>query len=54
MSESCKESNEDCDEVGCPYCCMHEDLDHTICLDCGSDQFENMVAAAEWAFEGDR
>jgi hypothetical protein len=28
--------------------CPHDELDHGICLDCGADRMDDMVAAAEF------
>ena len=29
--------------------CPHDELDHGICLDCGKDCFDDVIAAAEFA-----
>jgi hypothetical protein len=29
--------------------CPHDELDHGICMDCGKDCFDDVVAAAEFA-----
>ena len=29
--------------------CPHDELDHGICLDCGADRFNDVIAAAEFA-----
>jgi hypothetical protein len=52
----------DCEECGdglvtdsCVTCCPHDDVDdHKCCLTCGADCFEDYVAAAEYAYEGER
>jgi len=46
--------HEPCDDAGCQECCMHDEHDHGICLDCGMDRTEFLVCDAEYAFEGDR
>lgn len=30
----------------CSECCLHEELDHGVCCDCGEDRTEHMMAAA--------
>lgn len=42
------------DEDFCEECCTHQELDHGVCCDCEKDMTEHLVAAAEYAFEGDR
>ena len=34
------------DGMTCPECCEHGDMDHGLCLDCGEDRTEDMMAAA--------
>lgn len=34
--------------------CSHEEHDHGICLECEKDITQELVAAAESAFEGER
>lgn len=43
-----------CGVEACQKCCNHDELDHGICIDCGKDEYDSCVAAAESAFEGDR
>ena len=38
----------------CPVCCEHDDHDHGICLDCGEDITQRLVARAEALCEGER
>lgn len=38
----------------CQECCPHDEHDHGICLSCGKDRTDDLVCAAEYAFEGDR
>lgn len=38
----------------CPKCCEHGDYDHGICGLCGEDCTDDLVGAAESAFEGER
>lgn len=42
------------DGVTCESCCQCSEFDHGICLDCGADRTDDLVAAAEAACEGDR
>lgn len=51
----------DCDGEGnlpgggiCQECCPHDEYDHGICLDCEKDCTDDLVGAAESAFEGER
>lgn len=34
--------------------CDHKDIEKNVCLDCGEDQTENLVCAAEYAGERNR
>lgn len=43
-----------CDNDRCQICCEHNEHDHGICLDCDADITDNLVGAAEAAYEGDR
>ena len=44
-----------CDESTCKVCCEHWDLDdHAVCLDCGDERIEHLMAAAEAVVNGDR
>lgn len=36
------------------FCCPHDEHDHGICLYCGMDITQDLVAKAEYAFEGER
>lgn len=38
----------------CQQCCPHDETDHGICLDCGTDRMDSRIMTAESAFEGDR
>lgn len=44
----------ECEDYECQRCCPHDELDHGICMDCGADRTDDLVAQAEYAFEGDR
>lgn len=48
------DGSEDCGDYTCQECCPHGEHDHGICLDCGKDRLDELVCAAEYAFEGDR
>lgn len=43
-----------CGNDECQKCCPHDEHDHGICLYCGMDVTQDLVARAEYAFEGDR
>lgn len=30
--------NNVCEEIDCQVCCVHDDRDHGICLDCGDEE----------------
>jgi hypothetical protein len=37
---------EPCDDSECQMCCMHNEHDHGVCIDCGLDQTEDFAARA--------
>lgn len=37
-----------CDDEGCDECCLHSDHDHGICLDCGTDIMDKLIAEADF------
>lgn len=37
----------------CNECCEHEELDHGVCMDCGDDQTEELMAKAYDRMKGD-
>jgi hypothetical protein len=43
-----------CEEENCQACCPHDVIDHGYCLYCEKDCMDDLVIAAEYAFEGDR
>lgn len=45
--------NPGCDQQTCQACCEHDETDHGICLDCGSDESQGReFMRAEAAAEG--
>lgn len=44
MTDACE--NPDCDEDKCPFCCLHEELDHGICSQCETDLNEHLAMTA--------
>lgn len=43
------------DEIcDCSECCEHVETDHGICLDCGKDCTDALIARAESLYEGER
>lgn len=52
--DECKDTYENTDGSGCSECCPHDEHDHGICLNCDKDCTDDLVAQAEYAFEGDR
>lgn len=38
----------------CPDCCVHNEYDHGICLDCGKDCTDFLIMRAEDYYEGER
>jgi Fe2+ or Zn2+ uptake regulation protein len=39
----CQDEDDTCQE-----CCPHDEHDHGICLDCGKDNYENLVEAVDF------
>lgn len=48
------ESGEPCENEKCQECCEHNEHDHGVCMDCEKDITDDLVCAAEYAYEGDR
>lgn len=53
MTAEEKECNgeEFCGDDKCQKCCAHDEYDHGICLYCGLDITEELVAKAEFLYE---
>lgn len=46
--------NPECDEETCQACCEHSELDHGVCMDCGSDRNEWIGAARYDSYKASR
>lgn len=54
LSDLAHEAGEPCENEKCQECCEHNEHDHGVCMDCEKDITDDLVCAAEYAYEGDR